>query len=180
MFYFQLFSVAVLTVFLWEHLCRVNQVEIARPSRLISWCAIQLETMWAVAGRFWALLSSFLYELYFRLALWDTFYALVEPLWRCLVAPYHFVQAYVALAQSYAHPWCIYLGSSLLVLVGGLKLLHWLSTLELNGIIMYLVLMLIFIILSGILFLFENENVPRPVQHGRTRSRSRRCPLPEF
>jgi hypothetical protein len=116
-------SVAAASVglFMWEHIARVNKVDIYKPSAGINWIAIKGGKIWEHIGYYSAKLSSFL--TYIKLdELYQTGQELWIPTWTLIKSPFRFFTGYGEYIKNinFRHPIVIGLGSVTLLVIFGL------------------------------------------------------------
>ena len=112
------------SVFLWEYLAEVEILEL-RPTFFIGNCSVPFEKLWTGFWSFMADLGSYLYHMQLKKIAY-TLFLLVSSILNFLLIPVRTIPAYFErVYTSYGdHPYVIYVGSALLLVIIG-AILHY-------------------------------------------------------
>ncbi len=99
-----------LALFLWEHICRQNNIQI-RPSPYLFMVSNQAQKIFTTVGVYIALVSSF--YTYIKVdELLTTLFDLVEPLFKLATSGFYIIKGYTQTADQYRYPIAITLGTA--------------------------------------------------------------------
>lgn len=104
-----------LTVFLWEHVGRINNVDI-RPSVALNWLSEKSEDFFRFLGFLWAKLSSFLSWLDFE-EMFRTLQDLIKPLISIYTSPLMMIKGYTTTLREYDNWYMLIIGSLMIIAI---------------------------------------------------------------
>ena len=116
-------GILFLVLFAWEHYGRKTSTQL-RPSIFLTSIATTLQKFWQYLGELVAKVSSYLIHLDFT-ELFETVYALVNPIISIVASFLYFIKGYACKAASYeTREWLVYAGSALLAALIGFGLYY--------------------------------------------------------